>query len=78
MTGAESLEYRHSRRLAVEVYCGLHSKVTNIMAKEHSFASVKRVDSEEDGENTAELPSVAKMHASTVKNYRDAIGMLAY
>lgn len=47
------------------------------MAKEHSFVSVKRVDSEEAGRNTAELPLVAKMHASTVKNYRDATGMLA-
>ena len=47
------------------------------MAKEHSFVSVKRVDSEEAGRNTAELPLVAIMHASTVKNYRDAMGMLA-
>lgn len=47
------------------------------MAKEHSFVSVKRVDSEEAGENTAELPLVAKTHASTVKNYREATGMLA-
>lgn len=47
------------------------------MAKEHSFVSVKGVDSEEAEENTDELPLVAETHASTVKNYREATGMLA-
>lgn len=66
----------------MEVYYGFTFKshqihVENIMAKKHSFVSVKRVDSEEAGRNTAKSPLVSKMHASTVKNYRDATGMLA-